>query len=102
MVDGARRVAWEVRAMTRKEVIVRAIAGRLTWLQAASCNEHPQEGVSGLTATRSPDHARSPPPFPASILTVANSLPTTLAMTGFQRGSAGPSGGPNRPTFLDS
>ncbi len=30
-----RQVAREARAMTRKEVIVRAIAGRLTWIQAA-------------------------------------------------------------------
>src|SRR3954447_24047062 len=31
----ARRVAREAKAVTRKEVIVRAIEGRLTWIQAA-------------------------------------------------------------------
>jgi len=36
------RVAWEARAMTRKEVIVKAIAGRLTWIQAAD--------ILGITA----------------------------------------------------
>jgi len=30
-----RQVAREARAMTRNEVIVRAIAGKLTWIQAA-------------------------------------------------------------------
>lgn len=35
MVELARRVAWAARAMTRKDVIVKAIAGRLTWIQAA-------------------------------------------------------------------
>ena len=30
-----RRVAGEVKAMTRKEVIVKTIAGELTWIQAA-------------------------------------------------------------------
>jgi transposase len=35
MQDVGRQVAREIRAMTRKEVIVRAIDGQLTWLQAA-------------------------------------------------------------------
>jgi hypothetical protein len=35
MDDVGRRVAWEARAMTRKDVIVKAIAGRITWIQAA-------------------------------------------------------------------
>jgi transposase len=35
MRDAGREVAWEVRAMTRKEVIVKAIEGRLTWIAAA-------------------------------------------------------------------
>jgi transposase len=36
MHDVERRVAREVRTMTRKEVIVKAIAGDLTWIQAAA------------------------------------------------------------------
>jgi transposase len=35
MTEIERRVAREARAMTRNEVIVRAIAGKLTWIQAA-------------------------------------------------------------------
>src|SRR5579884_791293 len=35
MQDVGRQVAREIRAMTRKEVIVKAIDGQLTWLQAA-------------------------------------------------------------------
>ena len=35
MHEAERRVAREVRTMTRKEVIVKAIAGDLTWIQAA-------------------------------------------------------------------
>ena len=38
----ARRVAREVKAVTRKEVIVRAIAKELTWIQAAD--------ICGITA----------------------------------------------------
>src|SRR5438093_8137597 len=40
MMDG--RVLREAKAMTRKEVIVKAIEGRLTWLQAAD--------ILGMTA----------------------------------------------------
>src|SRR5437899_3131840 len=40
--DVERRVAREVRTMTRKEVIVKAIAGDLTWIQAAA--------ILGITA----------------------------------------------------
>jgi len=35
MGNAERTVANEVGAMTRKEVIVRALAGKLTWIQAA-------------------------------------------------------------------
>lgn len=35
MDDGVRTVAREIKAMTRKEVIVKAMAGRLTWIAAA-------------------------------------------------------------------
>src|SRR5215813_7967693 len=35
MHSTGRTVVWEVRAMTRKEVIVKAIEGRLTWIAAA-------------------------------------------------------------------
>jgi hypothetical protein len=35
MEDIERRVRREVRAMTRREVIMKALAGQLTWLQAA-------------------------------------------------------------------
>ena len=35
MHDLGRRLALEVRAMTRKQIIVKAIAGELTWIQAA-------------------------------------------------------------------
>jgi len=39
-----RQVAREVRAMTRKEIIVRAIAGELTWIQAAEiCRISPRQ-----------------------------------------------------------
>ncbi len=37
-----RRVAREVKGMTRNEVMMRAIAGKLTWLQAAD--------ICGITA----------------------------------------------------
>ena len=42
MHEVERRVAREIRAMTRKEVIVKAIDGQLTWIQAA--------GILGMTA----------------------------------------------------
>src|SRR6266446_1358356 len=35
MHDVGRRLALEIRAMTRKQIIVKAIAGELTWIQAA-------------------------------------------------------------------
>ena len=35
MHDGGRRLVLEIRAMTRKQIIVKAIAGELTWIQAA-------------------------------------------------------------------
>jgi transposase len=35
MQDVGRRLALEIRAMTRKQIIVKAIAGELTWIQAA-------------------------------------------------------------------
>ena len=35
MQDMGRQVAKEIRAMTRRDVIVKAIDGQLTWIQAA-------------------------------------------------------------------
>jgi len=46
MHEVERQVAKEIRAMTRKEVIVKAIAGQLTWIQAAA--------ITGIT----PRHLR--------------------------------------------